>query len=195
MKNVYGNHTSAFCYGICLAAGLIGTGCIDDANQGDGEGSSSSAITIDTTANYAIVGVQSGKCVGVVDSSTASNARLEIRPCAGIASQRVHPEAMGGGFFRLRNELSGLCLDVSGASTADGAAVIQFACSTAANQQWSFTDVASGGERLTARHSGKVFDVTGAVSTDGTLIEQFTSNNGANQQFTLAKQVPALLPE
>lgn len=195
MNNVYGSHAPAFCYGICLAAGLIGTGCIDDASQGDGEGSLRSAITIDTTASYAIVGVQSGKCVGVVDSSTASNARLEIRPCGGIASERVRPEAMGGGFFRLRNELSGLCIDVSGMSTADGAAVIQFACGTGPNQQWSFTDVASGGERLTARHSGKVFDVTGAVSTDGALIEQWSSNNGANQQFTLVKQVPALLPE
>jgi hypothetical protein len=130
----------------------------------------------------------------VVGNSTASTARFEIRTCSNVASQRFHPESMGGGFFRMRNELSGLCLDVSGVSVADGAAVIQFACGTGQNQQWSFTDLAGGADRMTARHSGKVFDVTGQATTDGTLLEQWSSNNGANQQFRLIEQLPAFAP-
>ena len=182
----------AFCYGLCLAVGVIGAGCIEGVDSDGSEGSIQAAITLDTTASYAVVGVQSSKCVGVVDSSRTSNARLEIRTCTGTASERFRPEAMGSGFFRLRNELSGLCLDVAGQSTSDGAAVIQFDCHTGLNQQWSFTDVAGGADRLTVRHSGKVLDVTGAVSTDGALLEQWTSNAGTNQQFVLAKAVPAL---
>lgn len=193
MNSVHLRRTLSACYGVCVAGLLAGTGCVDDRESGDGEGAIASAITLDPNANYTIVGAQSTKCVGVVDASKASNARLEIRTCSGNASQRFHPEAMGGGVFRLRSELSGLCVDVLGASLDDGALVIQFTCGTGTNQQWSFTDLAGGTERITARHSGKVLDVTGTQTADGTLIEQWASNNGANQQFTLVRAVAPLL--
>jgi hypothetical protein len=183
---------SGVCSGILIAGFLGGTGCVDDRESDRGEESIASSITLDPNASYQIVGVQSGKCVGVVGDSTASNVRLEIRTCSGNASQRFRPEAAGGGFFRLHNELSGLCMDVSGVSTLDGAAVIQFTCNTGPNQQWSFTDLTSGSDRLTARHSGKVLDVTGAVTPDGTLLEQWASNNGTNQQFTINEGVAPL---
>ena len=183
-----------FCHGLYLALGVAAVGCVND-HEVDDEGSTSSAIVIDVNAAYTIVGVQSNKCVGVVDASTASNARLDIETCNGTSSQRFRPEAMGGGFFRLRNERSRLCADVLGVSLADGALVIQFACGTGQNQQWSFTDVASGAERITARHSGKVLDVTARATADGTLLEQWASNDGTNQQFTLSVALPALVPE
>jgi hypothetical protein len=191
---MHARRASTFCYGLCLALGVAGTGCVNDHEIDEGESSSSSAIIINANAAYTIVGVQSGKCVGVVDASTASNARLDIETCTGTASQRFRPEAMGGGFFRLRNERSGLCADVLGVSLNDGALVIQFACGTGQNQQWSFTDVGSA-ERLTARHSGKVLDVTAQGTGDGTLLEQWTSNNGTNQQFTVIEALPAFGPE
>jgi len=180
-------------HGLCLTLGALAAGCIDAGDIDHDEAATSSAIVLDLTANYTIVGVQSDKCVGVIGGSTTP-VGLEIRACAGAASQRFHPEAMGGGFFRLRNELSGLCIDVSEISQADGAAIIQFACGTGQNQQWSFTDVASGAERMTARHSGKVLDVVGQAVADGTLVEQWSSNNGANQQFRLVKALSAFAP-
>jgi hypothetical protein len=195
MKSVNVRRMSAFCYGLCLTVGVIGAGCLDDVSSDGSEDSILSAITVDTTASYTVVGVQSNKCVGVVDSSRSSLALLEIRTCTGNASERFRPESMGSGFFRLRNELSGLCVDVTGESTSDGAAVIQYDCHTGLNQQWSFTDVAGGAERLTARHSGKVLDVTGAVTTEGTLVEQWTSNAGTNQQFVVIKAFPAFAPD
>jgi len=193
MRIVHMRRASAFCYGLCFALGVIG--CVNDRGIDDDEASASSAVTIDVNAAYIITGVESNKCVGVAAASTTANARLDIETCNGISSQRFRPEAMGGGFFRLRNEKSGLCADVLGVSQADGALVIQFTCGTGLNQQWSFTDVAAGVERLTARHSGKVLDVTGHSTADGTLLEQWTSNNGANQQFTLATAVAPFAPE
>lgn len=194
MKTVYMRRASAFGCGLCFALGITGAGCVSDRDLEDGAAATSSAVTLDGNSSYAIVGVQSNKCVGVIDSSTASLARLEIRTCSGIASQRFRPEAMGGGFFRMRNELSGLCLDVSGASLADGGALIQFACGTGLNQQWSFTDLASGAERVTARHSGKVLDVTAQSTADGTLVEQWSWNTGTNQQFRLNAALAAFAP-
>jgi hypothetical protein len=184
----------ATCCGLGLVVGALVTGCVDGALDDGGESSISSEIVFSGNANYTIVGVQSNKCVGVVGNSTASLARFELQTCAGVASQRFHPDSMSGGFFRMRNELSGLCLDVSGVSQADGAAVIQFACGTGLNQQWSFTDLAGGADRMTVRHSAKVFDVTGQGTADGTLLEQWTSNGGANQQFRLTEQLPAFAP-
>ena len=194
MKTTHSQRISALGYGICLTFGAVGTGCIDTPESGDHEAVLSSQISLDTGASYTLVGVQSKKCVGVVDNSTASEARFEIRTCAGIASQRFRPERMFGGFFRMRNELSGLCMDVRGVSQSDGAEIIQFACSNGANQQWSFTDLASGADRLTARHSGKVLDVFLQATGDGTLLEQWSSNGGANQQFTVIQALPALVP-
>jgi hypothetical protein len=194
MKTVYMRRASAFCYGLCFALGIAGTGCMSDRDLDDSEASTSSAVTLDGNTSYVIVGVQSNKCVGVVNSSMSALARLEIRTCSGIASQRFRPEAMGGGFFRMRNELSGLCMDVSGGSLTDGAALIQYPCGTGLNQQWSFTDLASGAERVTARHSGRVLDVTAQITADGTLLEQWGWNTGTNQQFRLAAALSAFVP-
>jgi hypothetical protein len=169
-------------------------GCVTDHEVGGDESSTSSAIVIDVNAAYTIVGVQSGKCVGVVGASTASLAALDIETCTGTSNQRFRPEAMGGGFFRMRNQLSGLCVDVSHVLLTDGTPIIQFACGTGLNQQWSFTDVGSA-ERITARHSGKVMDVTAQGTADGTLLEQWTSNGGTNQQFTVTEALAAFGPE
>lgn len=180
-------------FGLCLALGAFGTGCMTDRNFDEAEASASAEISLDPAASYFLVGVQSNKCVSPIGGSTASGTRLDIEPCTGIANQRFRPESMGSGFFRLRNEVSGLCLDVSGVSPFDGAAVILYACSTGFNQQWSFADIIGGSERMTARHSGKVLDVTGAVTTTGTLVEQWSSNGGANQHFLMNEALPAIV--
>jgi len=164
-----------------------------DGNLDEGGASVSSEISLDPTASYTMVGVQSNRCVGPVGGSTASGVRLEIETCTGMAIQRFRPEAMGSGFFRMRNELSGLCIDVSGASPFLGAPIIQFACGTGTNQQWLVSDVTGGSERLTARHSGQVLDVTGQGTAPGTLLEQWSSNGGANQHFFMNEALPTIV--
>lgn len=192
MKIMDVSRTPALRYGLGLALAAVAAGCVTGVDFDDNAASASSAIVIAANTSYTLTGVQSGKCVGIVGISRASGAQLDIETCTSTANQRFRPEAMGGGFFRLRNELSGLCVDVSGAVQTDGGAVIQFACGTQTNQQWSFTDVAGGAERITARHSGKVLDVTAQATADGTIVEQFTSNNGTNQAFVMTPALPAI---
>jgi hypothetical protein len=182
-------------FGLCVALGAFGAGCMTDGEFDETEASVSSEITLDPTASYSLIGVQSGRCVGPVGSSTASNVRLEIQNCTATAIQRWRPEPVGSGFFRMHNELSGLCIDVSGASLALGAPIIQFTCNTGANQQWAVADVTGGSERLTVRHSGQVLDVTGQGTAAGTLLEQWSSNGGANQHFTMPEALPAIVAQ
>src|ERR1044071_156909 len=180
-------------FGLCVTLGAFAARCMTDGDLDGTEASVSSEITLDPTASYSLIGVQSGRCVGPVGGSTASNVRLEIQTCNSTAIQRWRPQPGGGGFCRMHNELSGLCIDVSGASLALGAAVIQFTCNTGTNQQWSVADVAGGSERLTVRHSGQVLDVTGQGTAAGTLIDQWSSNNGGNQHFTMPEALPAIV--
>jgi len=194
MKIMNQRRTIGSWHGLGFTLAALGAGCATDRAVDEDLDDTSSAITIDVNAAYTIAGVESNKCVGVVDASTATHARLDIETCNGASSQRFHPEAMGGGFFRLRNERSGLCADVLGDGLTDGTLVIQFTCGTGQNQQWSFTDVAGGAERITVRHSGKVLDVTGRATADGTLLEQWTSNNQTNQRFTLTTAVAPIAP-
>lgn len=195
MKTMHMWLPSAVCYGLCFTAGALSVGCVTSNGADEIESSINSAIVLDVNAAYTIVGVQSGKCVGVAGESTSSEAPLELQTCRGIASQRFQPEPTDSGFFQLRNELSGLCMDVSHVRQSDGTPVIQFRCKASLNQQWSFTDVASGAERITVRHSGKVLDVNGASTADGAVIQQWTSNNGTNQQFRMNKALPPIAPE
>lgn len=195
MKTMHMWLPSAVCYGLCFTAGTFAAGCMTEGRVNEIESSTTAAIELDVNAAYTIVGVQSGKCVGVADESTASEAPLELQTCRGIASQRFQPEPTDSGFFQMRNELSGLCMDVSHVRQTDGTQVIQFLCKGSPNQQWSFTDVGPGAERITVRHSGKVLDVDRESTADGTKIQQWTWHSGANQQFRLVKAIPPIAPE
>jgi len=196
MKIVSMSRASVF--GLCLTLGAFGAGCMADGDLDGTEASVSSEISLDPTASYAMLGVQSNKCIGPIGGSSASGVQLEIENCTGTANQRWRPDAMGGGFIRWRNELNGLCMDVSGGSPFAGAAVIQFTCGTQANQQWSVSDIAGGSDaggsdRMTARHSGLALDVTGQGTAAGTKIEQWFSNGGSNQHFVIGEALPAIV--
>jgi hypothetical protein len=180
-------------FGLCLALGAFGTGCMADGSLDENEASVSSEISLDPTASYTLVGVQSNKCVGPVGGSSASGVQLEIETCTGTANQRWIPTALSGGFFRWKNELNGLCIDVNGGSPFPGAAIIQWTCGTQTNQQWTVTDVSGGSERMTARNSGLVLDVTGQGTADGTKVEQWFSNGGSNQHFVMDEALPAII--
>lgn len=191
MKSVSMPRASMF--GLCVALGALGTGCMTDGNVDKAEATVTAGISLDPTASYTLVDVHSNKCVGPTGGSAASGVQLEIETCTGTANQRWIPQPMSGGFFQWKNELNGLCIDVSGGSIFAGTPVIQFACGTQTNQQWTVADVTGGSERMTARNSGLVLDVTGQGTADGTKVEQWFSNGGSNQHFVMDEALPAIV--
>ncbi|MFG3340835.1 RICIN domain-containing protein [Glycomyces sp. NPDC048151] len=125
----------------------------------------------------------SGKCVDVLNASTANGAETVQYACNGGANQEWSFQSLGNGYYRIAVGHSGKCLDVTGASTADAARVVQWTCGNGLNQQWEVRDSGSGYVRLVARHSGKCLDVPSSATADGTRLQQYACNGGQNQQF------------
>jgi len=167
---------------------LVGAGCgsqgRDDSGAGFGDGFGTEALGVTLGDIIYLVGVPSGRCMSVVDGSTADGAALELRDCSGAASQQLRLEAADG-YYVLRVVGSDRCLAVSGASTSAGAGIVQATCSGAASQQWSGADV-GGAYRITSRASGMAIDAYGAGTANGTKIVQWPENGGTNQQWRVA---------
>ena len=121
-------------------ASLTGLGCSEESESNTT--AKEAAITVDATATYQLVGMQSGKCVDVPNGSSTLGLQLDIATCGNSTSQRFKLDLQGNGNYHVRNVGNGLCMDVNNAALTDGAAVIQWTCSTGTNQQWSFTDSA-----------------------------------------------------
>ncbi|MEY9841121.1 RICIN domain-containing protein [Streptacidiphilus sp. EB103A] len=147
----------------------------------------SEAATVDSTAYYRLVSVNSGKALDVDGFSTADGAKVEQWTDQGTVNQQWQLKSTGSGYYELLNRNSGKALDVAGGSTANGASVLQRAETGAANQQWKMTDVSSGVVAFTSRVSGKVLDVEGHSTADGAPVIQYTDHKGSNQEWKLVE--------
>lgn len=126
-----------------------------------------------TTASYVnLVARHSGKCVDVVNASTASNAELIQYACGTGTNQQWELRDAGGGYVQIVARHSGMCVDIASSSTADGAKAIQYPCGTGTNQQWQLSDAGNGEVRIVARHSGRCLGVRSASTADGARLEQ-----------------------
>lgn len=91
------------------------------------------------------------------------------------------PDALDGGFFRLKHEATGFYLSVENASRENGAKIVVAANSDNSNQVWGFTAVGDGYYKVYNQNTGKSIDVASQNTEKGHDIEQYTINGGANQ--------------
>ena len=143
----------------------------------------------------------SGKCLGVDGSSTASGAHLSSFYCDGRQfpndNQYWRLQSIGSGFFLFVNTKSGLCLGVDGASTADGARVSQFGCdptpTTGENQAWEFVPTGSVGAtnyfHIRNGKSRKCIGINGGSNANGAAASQFGCSAAVinNQAFLFSR--------
>ncbi len=131
-----------------------------------------------------IVNQNSGKCVDVLQGSTANAVEIIQYTCSGAANQQWQLRDLGNGYHNLVAQHSGKCLDVNNASTADNAAVIQYTCGSGTNQQWQLRAVSGTNYvEIVARHSGKCLDVSGQSTANSARLQQYTCWGGANQRW------------
>ncbi|WFE19663.1 RICIN domain-containing protein [Solwaraspora sp. WMMD937] len=126
----------------------------------------------------------SGKCLDVLNESTADGAGVAQYGCHNGGNQHWQLRDLGNGYHQLVARHSDRCLTVSNGSTADHAAVAQYACQPGrTDQQWQLVDAGSGYLRTVARHSGKCLDVAGYSTADSARVIQYTCGTGGNQQW------------
>lgn len=129
----------------------------------------------------------SGKCLDVLNASTADGTAVAQYGCHNGANQHWQLRDLGTGYHQLVARHSDRCLTVANASTADHATVAQHACQPGrTDQQWQLVDVGAGYLRIVARHSGKCLDVAGYSTADSARVIQYTCGTAANQQFQRA---------
>ncbi|KKK00325.1 ricin-type beta-trefoil lectin domain protein [Micromonospora sp. HK10] len=121
-----------------------------------------------------LVGVQSGRCLSIVDGSTANGAAAQLRTCTGAAYQTFAPSPAG----ELR-VYGNKCLDAYGQGTAAGTAVVIWDCNGGDNQKWM---LAADGTVLGVQ-SRLCLDVSGQATNDGAKVQLWTCNGGANQRW------------
>ena len=156
-------------------------GCDSSGSGASGAGFGTEALGVTLGDIIHLVGVQSGRCIGVVGDSTADQAALELRDCNSATSQQLRLETAEE-YYVLRVVGSDRCLAVSEGSSSAGASVVQATCTGAASQQWSGAEV-GGAYRVTSRASGMAIDAYGAGTANGTKIIQWPETGGANQQW------------
>jgi len=127
----------------------------------------------------------SGKCLDVLNASTADGVTLQQWRCHSGDNQKWEITPVGGGFHTFKVLHSNKCMEVSGYSTANGAQVVQSNCDGGGNQQFTFVDVGDGYRQIRARHSGKCIDVSGNSQADNARVQQWNCafNSQTNQDW------------
>ena len=126
-----------------------------------------------------LVGVASGRCLGVTDGTTARGAPELLQVCSAAATQSWTLTAAG----ELRTAASTRCLDVERESTTVGTRVLSWSCTGHANQRWSLP----GDGTVRAAATGFCLDVDRDARAAGSRVQVWTCNGGANQRWARSR--------
>lgn len=120
-------------------------------------------------------GTGSGRCVDVVNSSTAAGAATQIWDCHTAANQLWTTWA--GGEIRVYGDK---CLDAEDQGTANGTPVITWSCNGQDNQKWTLADDGS----IRNVYADLCLDVSGAATANGSRLVLSACNGQPSQQWT-----------
>jgi hypothetical protein len=136
-------------------------------------------------AGSPIVGVASGRCLGVVGASTVPGAALEIRDCSGVSAQAWTLISSTGTLtvYGAPGSSSSLCLGVpvSQVGTTSTPAVKTQSCVTGATtQSWTFQ---SNGNLVNVA-AQQCLTVVNAATANGSGIFLYNCNTGGNEEWS-----------
>ncbi|SBT37011.1 non-reducing end alpha-L-arabinofuranosidase family hydrolase [Micromonospora auratinigra] len=119
-----------------------------------------------------IVGVQSGRCIDVPNSTQTNGTRVQLYDCNGQPNQQWTYTAS-----KQLMVYGSKCLDANAKGTANGTAIIIWDCNGQPNQQWNLN---SNGT-ISGVQSGRCLDVWG--TGNGQQIQLYDCHGQANQQW------------
>jgi hypothetical protein len=134
-----------------------------------------------------LIARHSGKCLDVVEISTAPDAPLHQWTCWGGPNQQWMLTPAGGGAYEMTSINSGMALRVSNNSFVDGALITQDPYGGNPNEKWVLAPTSDGYYQVVAQSSGKCLDVNGGpgATADAAAVQQWDCWGGANQQWKL----------
>ncbi|MFD7133064.1 pectinesterase family protein [Streptomyces sp. NPDC059894] len=142
------------------------------------------AATPAAGGTYTLAVTKSGKCLDVVDGSTANKALLQQWNChADQTNQQWTVIDRGSSTFELKSVGSGKCLDVPDHSTTSGIQLQQYTCVGSANQLWRFTASGTGTYQVVNVGSGLCMSDLNAATTNGNPVIQETCTHNTNKQW------------
>jgi endo-1,4-beta-xylanase len=119
-----------------------------------------------------IVGVQSGRCIDVPNSTQTNGTRVQLYDCHSQSNQQWTYTSS-----KQLQVYGNKCLDANGAATANGTAIIIWDCNGGTNQQWNVN--ANG--TISGVQSGRCLDVWGTAN--GQQVQLYDCHGQANQQW------------
>ncbi|GAB2627747.1 hypothetical protein Aab01nite_81400 [Paractinoplanes abujensis] len=123
-----------------------------------------------------LINAGSGRCLDVMDNSTADGAAVHIWDCIGTVNSQNWTIADNG-----QVQSQGKCLDVVANGSADGTLAHMWTCyDTVATQKWTLN--ASGA--LVNQANGKCLDVKDNGTANGSRVQIWACAGTANQQWT-----------
>jgi hypothetical protein len=155
----------------------------DSKDLGSGVATSASSAPSNAipTGWVNIISKNSGKCMDVINQSTAPGANLIQYDCWGGDNQKFLFTPVSGG-YKVTAKHSGLQLDVWG-GTEDGPPIAQWTYWGGPNEIFQLNPTSDGYYSINPVSSGKCFDVAAISRDNGAPVIQWTCWGGDNQKW------------
>jgi ricin-type beta-trefoil lectin protein len=152
--------------------------------------SSASAAPPVPTGTYAIVNVNSGKCL-MLNGSNPGDAIFQTRCKVNGETNLIRQwftfqNLDGNDAYRISGFAGGGCMAIGSSATHDGAWAIQWFCAQIADQTWRLVPSGSGFAIVNA-HSGKCLAIGSGATHDGAIAIQWTCLGSPEQQWVLRR--------
>jgi V8-like Glu-specific endopeptidase len=138
-----------------------------------------------------LMNAKSGKCADLANDNLSDGAKVAQYPCEGdhTPTQRFELNAVGGGYFQLRDVASGRCL--SARSPGFGDKVSQFSCNSADRlQHWKFENGSDVVTDIRNRDKDQCLGIDGASLDDEADLGVWAcggSGPGSNQSWVFTR--------
>lgn len=135
-----------------------------------------------------IMSMRSGKCVRVLNGSTANGAAVRQETCRGATGStwRLVTESNQSPYFKVVAAHSGQCLAVQNGSTGDNVPIVQNSCAATDSQRWTLETVGQF-YRLRAKHSTKCANVNGNSEASGATLIQWPCQGANNELWSFGE--------
>ncbi|MCF2557955.1 RICIN domain-containing protein [Fournierella massiliensis] len=129
--------------------------------------------------------VNQQKVLDISGASKANGGNVQIYMDNGTLAQGFEIQAVGNGYYTIKNLNSQKMLDVDSAAQTNGTNVHQWGSNGTSAQQWRFVDAGDGYYYIQSRCNGLYLDIANGSAANQTNVQVYTGNRSQAQKFKL----------